>query len=362
MDTQSLANGSKQWAKTPTSRRKFLAGVLTAVGALGLQQVLAAPRPATKVGATMAVPQTLPYQGRIADASGQPLTGLYSMTFRLYDSASPTAYPLWEENWTGPNSVKVSDGLFNVMLGSIEPIPHAVIYDNTALWLGVTVGADNEMTPRIPLGSAPYAIYAQKAVDADTVDGIHAQDIVTAAVNASPAGIISAYGGATAPDGWLLCDGAAVSRTQYAKLFTAIGVAWGAGDGSTTFHLPDLRGRFLRGVDGGTGRDEDAANRAACNTGGNTGAAVGSCQMDKMQAHKHNDTGHTHGYRTQVIDDADEFESGDGKHGADDLWADYNTYAGTANLTDPVTSSGGAPRYGMETRPENAAVVYIIKY
>lgn len=56
-----------------------------------------------------------------------------------------------------------------------------------------------------------------------------------------------------APAGWLLCDGAAISRTTYATLFAAIGTAFGAGDGSTTFNVPDLRGRAPIGAGAGTG-------------------------------------------------------------------------------------------------------------
>jgi microcystin-dependent protein len=64
----------------------------------------------------------------------------------------------------------------------------------------------------------------------------------------APVGAIQAYGGITAPSGWLLCQGQAVSRTEYADLFKAIGTAFGTGDGSTTFNIPDLRGEFLRGA------------------------------------------------------------------------------------------------------------------
>ena len=62
-----------------------------------------------------------------------------------------------------------------------------------------------------------------------------------------PAGAIVAYGGSAAPGGWLLCDGSAVSRTTYADLFAVLGTTHGAGDGSTTFNLPNLRDRFVRG-------------------------------------------------------------------------------------------------------------------
>lgn len=63
----------------------------------------------------------------------------------------------------------------------------------------------------------------------------------------TPVGTIVAYGGATYPDGWLMADGSAVSRTTYGDLFTAIGTTYGTGDGSTTFNLPDLKQRFPHG-------------------------------------------------------------------------------------------------------------------
>ncbi len=64
------------------------------------------------------------------------------------------------------------------------------------------------------------------------------------------AGIVVPFAGAAAPAGWLLCSGAAVSRTQYAQLFAVIGTTYGSGDGKTTFNLPDLRGRVPVGVNG----------------------------------------------------------------------------------------------------------------
>lgn len=67
-----------------------------------------------------------------------------------------------------------------------------------------------------------------------------------------PSGVISAYGGTSAPTGYLACDGSAVSRSTYASLFTAISTGWGAGDGSTTFNVPDLRSRSIVGSGTGT--------------------------------------------------------------------------------------------------------------
>jgi hypothetical protein len=107
---------------------------------------------------------TIAYQGRLADANGNPLTGTYNMIFRLY--AVPTGgTPLWEEQWTGSNGVRVSDGLFNVMLGSLHAIDQSVIAGHDQLWLGITVDTDDERQPRVQLGSVPFAVQALNVTD-----------------------------------------------------------------------------------------------------------------------------------------------------------------------------------------------------
>lgn len=68
-----------------------------------------------------------------------------------------------------------------------------------------------------------------------------------------PTGVPLPFAGGTVPDGYLLCDGSAVNRTTYARLFAVIGTTWGAGDGSTTFNLPDGRGRAFIGAGTGSG-------------------------------------------------------------------------------------------------------------
>jgi hypothetical protein len=107
---------------------------------------------------------TIAYQGRLADSSGNPLTSTLNMSFRLYSAVTGGA-PLWTEQWTGSNGVKVSDGLFNVMLGSLTPIAQAVITGNSTLFLGITVGTDDEMAPRVQLGSVPFAVQALTVPD-----------------------------------------------------------------------------------------------------------------------------------------------------------------------------------------------------
>ena len=78
-------------------------------------------------------------------------------------------------------------------------------------------------------------------------------------VELQPAGMISSFCASTPPTGWLQCNGAAVSRTTYADLFAAIGTVYGAGDGSTTFNVPEMRGEFLRAWDNGRTVDSGRA-------------------------------------------------------------------------------------------------------
>lgn len=99
------------------------------------------------------------------------------------------------------------------------------------------------------------------------------------ALEAFPKGMVSPYAGASAPTGWLLCDGAAVSRTTYASLYGVVGDTYGAGDGTTTFNVPNLKGRVIVGIDGA---DSDF------NTRGETGG------WKATQAHTHDLSSHTH--------------------------------------------------------------------
>lgn len=125
------------------------------------------------------------------------------------------------------------------------------------------------------------------------------------------AGFIMPYAGATPPAGWLVCAGQAVSRTAYAALFLAIGTTHGVGDGSTTFNLPDLRGRAVFGKDNMNG---SAANRLTTAIGGVDGVtlgAVGGGQSvtlteAQMPAHTHtaassDGTGGPNGLGSQAI-------------------------------------------------------------
>lgn len=132
-----------------------------------------------------------------------------------------------------------------------------------------------------PTGGDP-ALVAKAFKDlADAVD-----TATKAVANRIPAGAISDYAGTTAPTGWLICDGSAVDRTTYAELFSVIGTAFGSGNGSTTFNIPDLRGRVGVGLDnlGGT----DAGRLDVANTlGGSGGAQKHQLTIGEMAKHAH---------------------------------------------------------------------------
>lgn len=93
-----------------------------------------------------------------------------------------------------------------------------------------------------------------------------------------PLGTINAFGGTTAPEGWLLCQGQAVSRTTYADLFAVIGTNFGAGDGSTTFNLPDMREATTKGA----GLTSKSNNHMDAD-----GLALGEFIDDRIQSHTH---------------------------------------------------------------------------
>lgn len=138
-----------------------------------------------------------------------------------------------------------------------------------------------------------------------------------AAFSSVPTGSVMPFAMATAPTGWLKANGAAVSRTTYAALFAAIGTTFGAGDGSTTFNVPEMRGEFVRGFDDGRGVD--------------TGRGLGTAQADDLKSHTH-----------VGLVNSGQLGTGGGSN-----------YLGQPNN---VGATGG-----VETRPRNIALLYCIK-
>jgi microcystin-dependent protein len=164
----------------------------------------------------------------------------------------------------------------------------------------------------------------------------------------SPAGVVLPFAGDTAPSGWAICDGSTISRTEYPELFAALGTIWGEGDGSTTFHLPDMRGRFMRGTDSGAGRDTDVGSRTPSNAGGNSGDNVGSSQNDSVKQHGHTlNAGMTQAVAAIAVNSMSWQRAGDPN--------------GSGNVTRDGYVLETGSNIGTETRGQNVNFNYIIK-
>ena len=354
-----------------------------------------------------AVPDRMNYQGILLNGQGTPITTPTDVEFRIWDS--PTLTETNRIKWGRMFRITPdSNGAFNVVLSSegapLSDSPDVSLYGvftsagSDERYLELTVVGSTPIRPRQRFVASPYALLAYDltprqdfrvdnaltvggeanvgslatpgaasvgslttagAVTAATFNGngagltnININNLAQALLDQLvPPGTIVAFGGHAVPppSGWLLCDGSAVSRSIYNRLFLQVGTAWGTGDGSTTFNLPDLRGMFLRGVNGSQNdaiwKDPDAASRPARN-GGNAGNNVGSVQTNAVAIH-------THGYQdwkpyadfVSGLESFDNYESG----------SNDACYRGQESRTTG-TNIGSS-----ETRPNNAYVNYIIK-
>jgi microcystin-dependent protein len=185
--------------------------------------------------------------------------------------------------------------------------------------------------------------YVDTAVAALAVATNAAIAAINAAIAAAvPPGTIGAFAMSSAEPGWLFADGGAHSRTTYAALFAKIGTQHGAGDGVTTFNVPDYRGMFLRGFDAGRGLDP--------------GRGFATFQDDEIESHGHTitDPGHFH---QQLTDEVGSTASGGPfsvRNEAPSFWEGRNTGSAVTNIA--INNTGGA-----ETRPKNVAVYICIK-
>ena len=128
----------------------------------------------------------------------------------------------------------LGDQIFYILNGGIPS--YNAVYDYIP---GRVVLYDNKLYKCIQANGASSTVVAP-------TDSTYWDQIPTRAQ--IPPGIVLTFGGSTVPEGFLLCNGSAISRSTYAQLFEAIGTIYGAGDGSTTFNLPDLRDRFIEGA------------------------------------------------------------------------------------------------------------------
>lgn len=235
-----------------------------------------------------------------------------------------------------------------------------------------------------------------------TLQNIGADDwwIVKDTRDNTPVGTIISYAAATPPPGYLPCAGQSLLRDDHPDLFAAVGTAWGSSseantavEDGTRFNLPDLSGRFLRGVDpASNGEDDDAGFRTRLMAGGNDGRNVGTYQLEQLFAHKHSvtDPGHTHVGSASVAQDwtigaNPAAGTADGGSASTDFQVLHNgkySQGSTGQLYTPSisgsgitlsraftgitateeTSPSGTVAMGNETRPINAAVRYCIKY
>jgi hypothetical protein len=307
------------------------------------------------------VPYLINYQGRLTDASGQPLSnGTYAVQFRLWNKPLP-GQAGESLVWGQQSKVTLVDGVFNAILGA----PGGIAIQGAAVndlgfgfaeperYLGLTVvelydgkpiseSQRKEILPRQQLLSAPFALRAERAEIAAS--------LVTDLANAlCPPGTIVAFGGIATevPDGWLLCDGRPLPKAdaRFGRLYRAIRTAWGEPD-SGTFRAPDLRGVFLRGVDDSplmgiiADREPDRDGRSVIHPGGNSGNQVGSYEGDAFASHDH-----------EILPKLSGNDLGPG-----------NWLQGTVNKPASYGSGNTGPRGGSETRPKNVHINYIIKY
>jgi microcystin-dependent protein len=280
---------------------------------------------------------TLSFGGTLMQ-NGKPLTGAQSLTFTFKTAKGTICAP---QSTVTPDS---GTGAFNAQI-DVSSCPGAALFDGSDVTVDVSVGG-NLIAANQPINPVPYAKYADNGV---------------------PAGTVLSFAGQGVPAGWLPCDGAPYSRTgKYAGLFAAIGTSWGAPDG-TTFNVPDLRGRFLRGQDQGAGNDPDATSRSASKAGGAVGDAVGTAEdqatrknglsatTDTQGSHSHGLAGGTRnflgGIQVVVV-------------GAGGVAGALNA-AGAYSATDPAGGHAHSVTLvdgDKETRPKNVSVNYIIKY
>jgi len=163
----------------------------------------------------------------------------------------------------GTEVARIEDnGTFNVVTGKLAI--NATAITSTAAEVNLLDG-DTSVGGSITIADSDGVIVN----DGGTMKSVPASDLRAYSM---PAGAVTPFAGASAPTGFLLCDGSAISRTTYSGLFTAISTTYGTGDGSSTFNIPDLRGRVVAGQDDMGG---SSANRLTDQTGGLNGDTLG---------------------------------------------------------------------------------------
>lgn len=198
----------------------------------------------------------------------------------------------------------------------------------------------------VPVTTSNVEAWIRQA--ATTINQLIQASNVTPTPIGATTGEIKMWPTATAPTGWLNCDGSAVSRTSYADLFTLIGTSFGVGDGSTTFNIPDLRSRFVRGL-------PNAGTVGA--TGGNASVTLTQANLPNVNftvtdaGHSHTFTGESHTHTLTDTGHTHPAATGNFVLGADGAGAALGTLAASASSEEVGIDSiqGMTPNTGSST-------------
>ena len=276
-------------------------------------------------------------------ATNWGLAALASPTFTGTPSA-PTAA-------AGTNTTQIATTAF--VVSSFLPLAGGTVTGNIKLNAQSDIRfADADSSNYVAL-QAPTTVATDLTLTLPAADGSSGQALTTngsgalafATIGGVPTGAVFYFAANTAPTGFLKCNGAEVSRTTYAALFAVTSITYGAGNGTSTFNLPDLRGEFIRGWDDGRGVD---ASRA-----------FGSAQAEGTQLLSHTHSTTVTGYAKAQASDTGSITYGAGftqQNNDGNITSNPNT----ASLT--YTTGGPSPAGGAETRPRNVALLACIKF
>ncbi len=182
----------RYWHHSPVRVPAHLFVALAAFLMAGL--VIFSPRAAENPKAADGIFAQIPFQGRLTNPDGTVVSnGNYDVVFQLYTVPSGGG-AVWSESHTGGDQIATVDGIFSTMLGSLNDLS-GVDFNTDEWWLGITVEGDDEMTPRIRLGAAPYAF------NSDKLDGLSSENFL---IRDGVSGGQTAYGGVDGGDNLVL--------------------------------------------------------------------------------------------------------------------------------------------------------------
>ena len=181
-----------------------------------------------------------------------------------------------------------------------------------------------------------------------------------------PTGSVFAMAVVSVPTGYLECNGAAVSRTTYSALFAVIGTAYGAGNGSSTFNLPDLRGEFIRGFDNGRGVDSGrsvATSQGGQNASHNHSISVSGTTSNPTPTLTGDVRRISEGFLAQGTTSGVFTKTSDGTNNitGSSSPSSVGGFSMDASHDHTFSASGTSGSQGSEARPRNIAMMYIIK-